>query len=203
MPPKQVKRKLVLKKPTKKVPAPSQPRKAVKPTPKKVIAKKPTSQKKPSIIKQAMPNPIKFIEVPGSYEKVPSISPPGMLEVRKPANIPGESFEQKLKRMATDPEELLVMVMVGDVVGLGLMSQEELDAPGTFNLDGLPIQPSGRDMARGILSSKIRAKAIVDAMPYLRAKKSETATAPGMMNADGTARTFATLYIPDNGRKKS
>ena len=184
MPPRHVKRKFIVKKPSKPV-------KAVPPAKTKPV------QKKQSVIEKAIPNKIKFVTVPNVPEKLASVPTPGKVAVAKPALIQGETFEQKLRRMQVDPEELLAFVITGDVVSLGLMSQEELDQDAIYNGDGICVKQSGREKAREILDSKIRAKAIVDALPYLRSKKNDG------VKKDEEEVEAAILYIPDNGRMKT
>jgi hypothetical protein len=175
---------------------------------KKMVLKRPPETKKPIPSKTPgkpnLPKTVVFVKSDKNVFDTMNIKAPntGVIKIRAPKLDPTESFQDKLVRMTVDPEELLAMVMMGDVVGLGLMSQEELDAEAIYNTDGIPLKPSGRDIARSMMDGKIRLKAICEAIPYLRAKKADKSALPGSSAPGTEGEERVNIYIPDNGRSK-
>lgn len=101
------------------------------------------------------------------------------------------SIEDRLREM--DPVRLLRMYAEGDVVGLGLLSQEEYDADEVYDLDGNIIEPSGKVKALNLIPPKMRADILKDLLQYLHAKKSKDDAGPVSKNP-------VSFYIPANGR---
>lgn len=117
------------------------------------------------------------------------------LTIRQEAEISriGEDVLIQLKESGVNPVSLLAMYALGDVVGLGLLSQEEFDEEEVYNEDGFVVQKSGKDKALDLIPPKMRYDAARDLMQYIHVKPTGDPSGGG-----GDSGTI--FYLPDNGR---
>ncbi len=106
-----------------------------------------------------------------------------------------KELTEAIKRGDTDPLiREMAKYAVGDVVALGLMSQEQFDELEEYDEDGNVVRQSGRMRALEMLPAKVRAQVLCDITPYFLAKKGTGAT------NTGGPKPKVTFYIPENGR---
>lgn len=84
---------------------------------------------------------------------------------------------------------------LGDVVGLGLMTQEELDQDAIYDYDGELIQKSGKERSLELLPVKVRFDANKELAQYVwsKAKDSDERNTEDAMER-------VVYNMPDNGR---
>lgn len=99
-----------------------------------------------------------------------------------------------LAHCGLDPVEKLARYALGDVVSLGLMTREELEAEAEYDEDGLLVMPSGRDRALNVIPPRIRVDALKELAQYVYAKKVKGE--PDFADIEDPIQ----IYIPDNGR---
>jgi hypothetical protein len=100
-----------------------------------------------------------------------------------------------LTEAEVDPVRMLALLVAGDVVGLGLMSEEEYNKKPIYDEDGNIEEPGGRELAAELLGISSRQQAARDLLPYLYSKPQDPAPKP---QGDDTNR--AVIYLPENGR---
>lgn len=118
---------------------------------------------------------------------------------REPVIDPKDLLQELTQAMKDGNTDPLIREMakyaVGDVVGLGLMSQAQYDEDEEFDESGEVIKQSGRQRALGMIPTMIRAKVLCDITPYFLAKKSTT-------SANGAGpKPKVTIFVPDNNRR--
>lgn len=101
-----------------------------------------------------------------------------------------------LAEQGCDPIKLLAMAATGDVVGLGLMSQDDLEEEAMFDIDGDVDTASGIDRALYLLPMKTRMDAAKELARYMHAQKRPEEAPPERLPG-GTV-----FLLPDNGRSK-
>lgn len=101
-----------------------------------------------------------------------------------------------------DPFEILSRYAIGDVVGLGMMTQEELDFPGKKNpRTGQWIIPPGKALAWDLISSNVRFDAAKELLPYLYAKKASLTISSKQDSDPSKAEKRVIITLPSNGRE--
>jgi len=93
-----------------------------------------------------------------------------------------------------DPLAILAKAATGDVVGLGLLSQEEYDEEEIYDGDGLIETLSGADKALLLIPMKTRIEAAKELAGYVYAKK-KAGEQGSATKVGGTL-----FYLPDNNR---
>ena len=106
-----------------------------------------------------------------------------------------QEVELKLAKKGLDPIDILAMYAEGDVVGLGLMTKEDLEEEEIYDEDGRVIQKSGVAIAAELIPPKLRQESAKELAQYLHAKKRGEDKGLDQDNTTGTV-----LYMPDNGR---
>lgn len=123
---------------------------------------------------------------------------PSTTPATTPLLDPRQLLQELMTSMRNGDADPLVREMakyaLGDVVGLGLMSQEQFDEPPQFDEEGMKIVASGREKALELIPVKVRAQVLCDITPYYLAKKSTT-----NLNGSGP-KPKVTFYVPENGR---
>lgn len=111
----------------------------------------------------------------------------------------------RLEELGVDPITILALFAAGDVVSLGLMTQEEFDAEAEVeNVKGAAviIKSSGLERAARILEPRERRQAASELASYVWPKRQ----AVTVSNPDGTNLQAGAPQIivtmPDNGRGK-
>ena len=111
----------------------------------------------------------------------------------RPQEITKEVIES-LRDCGCDPIVELARYALGDVVSLGLMTQEELEAEAEYDIDGNALAPSGRDRALKLIPPKMRMEASKELAQYEYAKiKPSERGSPS--DVEGIV-----FYMPDNQR---
>ena len=105
-----------------------------------------------------------------------------------------ESVLLSLAKSGCHPIVQMARFALGDVVGLGLMTEEELRAQPIFDPDGLLLQKSGRDRALEILPVKVRFDANKELATLVYAKPT------GKTGTGEVGAVPVHFYLPDNGR---
>jgi hypothetical protein len=109
-----------------------------------------------------------------------------------------QEIHEALKAGNIDPLlKQSLMIAIGDVVGLGYMTQEELEQEAEYDTDGVEFKKAGQALALEMVPTYIRAQMLKEITPYYLAKKKEVA-ANGIMEEN----LKVTFYIPENGRDK-
>ncbi len=106
-----------------------------------------------------------------------------------------EKVEEALGRLKLDPIAEMIMYAKGDVVGLGLMSQAELDAEEEFNAEGVRVRKSGHEIALELIPPSLRAKMAAELISFHFPRKK--AEEPKTQNDEEPP---IQVYLPDNGR---
>jgi hypothetical protein len=100
-----------------------------------------------------------------------------------------------LTETEVDPVKMLALLVAGDVVALGLMTEEEYNKAPIYDEDGNIEEPGGRQIAADILGISSRQQAARDLLPYLYSKPQDPAP---KISVDDTNK--AVIYLPENGR---
>lgn len=120
------------------------------------------------------------------------------VESATPMIVPGDLLKEMTLAIKSGDTDPLVREMtkyaLGDVVGLGLMSQAQFDEVEEFDEEGIVIRESGRAKALEMIPTSVRAKMLAEIAPYFLAKKTSTLQSPGEK-----ARKVI-FKVPDNGR---
>lgn len=115
----------------------------------------------------------------------------------------GETIYEKLtQQFGCDPFSIMARIAMGDVVGLDLMTGDELAKPGKeFTFGGRTIIiPSGRQKAIEMIPPSARFLAAKELAQYCKPKLASTT----FLDKDGQAVTpQLVFYTPDNGRNAS
>lgn len=98
-----------------------------------------------------------------------------------------------LTETEVDPVKMLALLVAGDAVGLGLMTEEEYNKEPIFDENGNIEEPGGKQIAAGLLDLESRRQAARDLLPYLYSKPQDPAP-----KSDGERNSV--IYLPDNGR---
>ena len=108
-----------------------------------------------------------------------------------------------MRRTKHDPIANLEMYAQGDVVGLGLMSQKELDDKGKWNarLQKWSIKP-GRERALDLIPTAMRFAAEKELAPFREAKKASTNVITGPDGQPLQVGPRVVFMLPPNGREK-
>lgn len=106
-----------------------------------------------------------------------------------------DKVDNALGRLKLDPIAEMVMYAKGDVVGLGLMTQEELDQDEEFNAEGMLVRRSGHSRALDLIPPVLRAKMASELLSYHHPRKKES---PIEEVKDDEKVQF---YLPESGRE--
>lgn len=118
------------------------------------------------------------------------------------ANVDSATALGKLirERYGCDPFEIMAKAAMGDVVGLGLMTDDELERQEEISCIGKTVihKKGGRDLMRELLPASVRIQAAKELASYIRPKLAATM----FLGEDGKpANGNVLLYVPDNGRR--
>lgn len=112
---------------------------------------------------------------------------------------PRDLLEEMTRALKDNNTDTLIKEMVryalGDVVGLGLMSQSEFDATEELDEDENVVRMGGRARALEMIPAIVRAKMLSEVAPYFLAKKGTASTGPV-----GIPPKKVIFKVPDNGR---
>jgi len=100
-----------------------------------------------------------------------------------------------LTETEVDPVKILALIAAGDVVGLGLMSEEEYNTKPIYDENGEVEEPGGKHLAANLIGLSARREAARDLLPYLYSKPQDPAPKP-----DEDDLNKAVIYLPENGR---
>jgi hypothetical protein len=110
--------------------------------------------------------------------------------------------EMLANELRMDPFEIISRYAIGDVVGLGMMTQEELDYPGQKDRKtGKWLRRPGKAVAWDLISSNVRFDAAKELLPYLYAKKQAITISDGKSDDPSTAKRRVVIHLPSNGRE--
>ncbi len=109
-----------------------------------------------------------------------------------------EEINRLVKAAGLDPMLEVIKFAKGDVVGLGLMTQEEFDAEEEYNTDGFKIAKSGREIATELVPPRMRMAASLELMEYIYPKMNKRAIVQEDTKTIGDAGT--TMFLPHNNR---
>lgn len=118
--------------------------------------------------------------------------------IERKATILSQDLFKSLKDQ--NPDQLMMlnaMYATGDLVALGLMTQEELEEEAIYDENGRKMKPSGAEMAMRLIPPRLRAKVASDMIPFFLAKKKEKEE-----KKDTEDKPIVHFYIPENGRVK-
>jgi len=125
------------------------------------------------------------------------------LVIRKGAAKAVESIEitqeviAKLQELGHDPLVEMARYAIGDVVGLGFMTQDEFDAEDEYDEDFMLLTRSGRSRALELIPPKLRAEMSKELAGYIHRKLKPNDKALGEdIEANGMV-----FYLPENGRE--
>ncbi len=119
-----------------------------------------------------------------------------------------QSAEDICANLKCDPIAILAMFAIGDVVGLKLMTQKELDDPGEFDKKRkIWIKDPGSVIALHLIDPDQRKSAAEQLAPYFRPKRQpepkDPGANPGVDPETGQPLNVrVTLYLPENNRDK-
>lgn len=111
-----------------------------------------------------------------------------------------------VEALKVDPVAVLSMIAAADVVGLGLMTEEEYDDKGARDPRTKKwVRLPGKLKAADLISLNQRASAATELLPYIYAKKAPQIVPTPVTLTDEQGRPAPTqpiiqLYVPDNGR---
>ncbi len=111
-----------------------------------------------------------------------------------------------LEECGCDPIHGMAMIAMGDVVKLGYMTVEELNASAVIERNPdtgktYVVRPSGMEMAMTLVPPMLRAKMYAELTQYITPRLASTT----LQNPDGSAvgGIVAQFYLPSNGREKT
>jgi hypothetical protein len=112
--------------------------------------------------------------------------------------------EMLANEMGMDPFEILSRFAMGDVVGLGMMTQKELDEKQQVIRVGSKVKVTrvaGKQRAWQLIPASLRFDASKELLPYLYAKKVAEASKP-TKPGDGpeNPQKRVVIVLPSNGR---
>lgn len=114
--------------------------------------------------------------------------------------------EMLANELRMDPFEIISRFAIGDVVGLGMMTQAELDEPGRFNraTRKWTILP-GKTRAWQLIGADKRFDAAKELLPYLYAKKQAITITDGSKDKSDPTSTKrrVIVHLPSNGREST
>lgn len=107
--------------------------------------------------------------------------------------ISHKAVSEKLADLDFDPVVLLALLAKGDVVSLGLMTQDAYDAEEEYNCDDIIVKPSGKVLALKIIPLSMRRDCARELLKYTHAPKVSD-------NTPGESRDAVHFFLPHNGR---
>jgi hypothetical protein len=115
-----------------------------------------------------------------------------------------DELREMVQKVCGDPLMGMAMFAAGDVVGLGFMTQAELDAPArAARVSGnavLPRVPSGKERALEYISPHTRYNAYCELAQYIYAKKKMVEMKAAPSSTEGGGKGGVVIFLPDNGR---
>ncbi len=128
---------------------------------------------------------------------VPKGKPRGGAAAKVRAKIRATA-QEVMDEMGFDPIKQMVMWAEGDVVGLGLMTKEQLDEPARRlkRANHWYDEPSGLEKSYALISTDMRSSMAKELAKYGYSKKPQSVEVSG--NAGAAAGVV--FYLPQNGR---
>ena len=175
----------------------------------KVKPIKPKLKRRPSVIDigdapEVYENPYKKMRLEQTRQRRENLRAEGLLPPKKAMGRPrGDKMATLLQEMneslkGGESQKLIDQVLrvaIGDVVGLGYLTQEEYDQEAEFDEDGNVLKKSGAEKALELIPPSLRAKMLIELVPFYLAKKKEADSSNTNKNS-----VRVNFFMPDNGR---